>query len=252
MPALGRGRRGLHPRWPAADDEHAAAYGGLRWAFGEPALAPCARVLDAGDRGAGVEMPDAGLVAAYAGADVVQASATRLFGHVRVGDHRASHPAKVGEAGGEHLLGDLRLVGERAAFPLRRLLAPRYAIERFALVGDAAHVVHPLAGQGVNLGFLDAASLAERLADARRQGEDPGALRVLRSYERWRKGDNQAASAAFDGINRFLSFGRGGSSAVLQRGMGWLDGLPLAKRWLIARALGLSGELPEAARRRPG
>ena len=94
--------------------------------------------------------------------------------------------------------------------------------------------------------------VAERLADARRQGEDPGALRVLRSYERWRKGDNQAASAAFDGINRFLSFGRGGSSAVLQRGMGWLDGLPLAKRWLIARALGLSGELPEAARRRPG
>lgn len=155
-------------------------------------------------------------------------------------------------AASQEVLGDLRLVSERAAFPLRRLLAPRYAIERFALVGDAAHVVHPLAGQGVNLGFLDAASLAERLADARRQGEDPGALRVLRSYERWRKGDNQAASAAFDGINRFLSFGRGGSSAVLQRGMGWLDGLPLAKRWLIARALGLSGELPEVARRRPG
>ena len=149
----------------------------------------------------------------------------------------------------QHVLGALTLEGERAAFPLRRLLAPRYAIERFVLVGDAAHVVHPLAGQGVNLGFLDAAALAEVLARARAEGEDPGALRLLRAYERWRKGDNERVSAAMDGINRFLSFGRDRIGRMLQQGMGWVDASPVAKRLLIERAMGLAGEVPAAARR---
>lgn len=148
------------------------------------------------------------------------------------------------------VLGALQLQGERAAFPLRRMAAPRYAVERCVLVGDAAHSVHPLAGQGVNLGFLDAAALAEVQAQARQVGEDPGALRVLRRYERWRKGDNQLVSSAMDGFNRFLSFGRDPLGRVAQRGLGWVDRSALAKRLLVQRALGLAGELPKAARTR--
>jgi 2-octaprenylphenol hydroxylase len=148
------------------------------------------------------------------------------------------------------VLGELRLDGERAGFPLRRLQAPRYAIERCVLVGDAAHLVHPLAGQGVNLGFLDAAALAEVLAEARDEREDPGALRVLRRYERWRKGDNQQVGAAIEAFNRFLSFGRDPLGRFAQRGLGWVEGSGAAKRLLVSRAMGLSGEMPQLARRR--
>jgi 2-octaprenylphenol hydroxylase len=83
-------------------------------------------------------------------------------------------------------LGATRLIGERSSFPLRRLAAPRYVARRVALIGDAAHVVHPLAGQGVNLGLLDAAALAQLVQGAVARREDPGALGVLRAYERWR------------------------------------------------------------------
>jgi len=153
-------------------------------------------------------------------------------------------------AASDGVLGELELQGARAGFPLRRLEAPRYALERCVLVGDAAHMVHPLAGQGVNLGFLDAAALAQVLAGARDEREDPGALRLLRRYERWRKGDNQLVSTAIDGFNRFLSFGRDRAGRFAQRGLGWVDGSALAKRLLIERAMGLAGEMPEAARRR--
>jgi 2-octaprenylphenol hydroxylase len=153
-------------------------------------------------------------------------------------------------AASDGVLGELELQGERAGFPLRRLEAPRYALERCVLVGDAAHIVHPLAGQGVNLGFLDAAALAQVLAGARDEREDPGALRLLRRYERWRKGDNQLVSTAIDGFNRFLSFGRDRVGRAAQRGLGWVDGSAIAKRLLIERAMGLAGEMPEVARRR--
>jgi 2-polyprenylphenol 6-hydroxylase len=81
-------------------------------------------------------------------------------------------------------LGTTRLVGDRSTFPLKRIGAHRYVTQRCALIGDAAHVVHPLAGQGVNLGLLDAATIAQLVLDARAEREDPGALRVLRPYER--------------------------------------------------------------------
>lgn len=146
-------------------------------------------------------------------------------------------------------LGASRLVSERASFTLRRLAAHHYAAQRVALIGDAAHVVHPLAGQGVNLGLLDAAALAELLLEARHEREDPGALRVLRQYERWRKSEVAFMSAAIDAFDRFLAHGRGPISRLAQRGLGWVNRSHELKRFFISRALGTAGELPRIARR---
>ncbi len=146
-------------------------------------------------------------------------------------------------------LGATRLVSERASFPLRRLAAHRYVAQRVALIGDAAHVVHPLAGQGVNLGLLDAAALAQLMLDARREREDPGALRVLRQYERWRKSEVAFMSSAIDAFDRFLAHGTGPLSRLAQRGLGWVNRSQELKRLFIGRALGTEGELPRAAQR---
>jgi 2-polyprenylphenol 6-hydroxylase len=149
-------------------------------------------------------------------------------------------------------LGSTRLASERASFPLRRLAAHHYAAQRVALIGDAAHVVHPLAGQGVNLGLLDAAALTQLLLEARREREDPGALRVLRQYERWRKSEVAFMSAAIDTFDRLLAHGHGPLSRLAQRGLGWVNRSQELKRFFIARALGTAGELPTVARQRVG
>jgi 2-octaprenylphenol hydroxylase len=145
-------------------------------------------------------------------------------------------------------LGATRLVGERASFPLRRLTAHRYVAHRCALIGDAAHVVHPLAGQGVNLGLLDAAALSELLIAAHREGEDAGALGVLRRYERWRKSEVAIMGTAIEAFDRFLAHGTGPVSRLAQRGLGWVNRSQEIKRIFIARALGVAGELPAVAR----
>lgn len=147
-------------------------------------------------------------------------------------------------------LGETKLVSERASFPLRRLAAHHYVAHRCALIGDAAHVVHPLAGQGVNLGLLDAAALVELIGAARREREDPGALRVLRRYERWRKTEATTMSTAIDAFDRLLAHGTGPLARVAQRGLGWVNRSPEVKRVFIRRALGVAGELPAAARSR--
>jgi 2-polyprenylphenol 6-hydroxylase len=145
-------------------------------------------------------------------------------------------------------LGEFLAVGERAAFPLRMRHAPVYTRARYALVGDAAHTVHPLAGQGVNLGFLDAAALAETVADAMGAGRDPGDPALLRRYERWRKPENLIAMHAFDSINRLFSNTDPGLGTLRRAGLTAVDRLAPLKGVFIRRAMGTEGDLPEAAR----
>ena len=145
-------------------------------------------------------------------------------------------------------LGGTRLVSERASFPLMKLNAQRYVAQRVALIGDAAHVVHPLAGQGVNLGLLDAAALAQLAAAAVARREDPGALRVLRAYERWRRSEIAAMATAIDAFDRLLAHGAGPVARLAQHGLSWVNRSQELRRFFIYRALGMSGELPDAAR----
>lgn len=148
-----------------------------------------------------------------------------------------------------HVLGEVRLAAPRAAFPLAVRHAHRYTGERFALLGDAAHQVHPLAGQGVNLGLLDAAALAESLVGHLRASAlaDPGDRRALRRYERWRKEANLITLGTMDGLHRLFTSRLPLVSRVAGLGLGVVDRLIPAKRMLASRALGRSGRLPVAA-----
>jgi 2-octaprenylphenol hydroxylase len=149
------------------------------------------------------------------------------------------------------VLGAVKLRTERLSFPLHKLTAHRFTAHRCALIGDAAHVVHPLAGQGVNLGLLDAAALCELIAAACRVREDPGAQSVLRRYERWRKSEIEPIALAIDGFNRYLAHGVGPLSRMAQRGLALVNRTDEVKRFFISRALGLAGELPKVARHPP-
>jgi 2-octaprenylphenol hydroxylase len=171
-----------------------------------------------------------------------EALATRLL------DTSAKGFADELDRGSDLALGATRLVGERVSFPLERLAAPRYVAMRIALIGDAAHVVHPLAGQGVNLGLLDAAALTQLVRGARARREDPGALGVLRAYERWRKSEVAAMSTAIDAFDRLLAHGTGPLARLAQQGLSWVNRSQELRRFFIYRALGMSGELPDSAR----
>lgn len=151
----------------------------------------------------------------------------------------------------DSVLGALKLRTDRLSFPLHKLTAHRFTAHRCALIGDAAHVVHPLAGQGVNLGLLDAAALCELIVAACRVREDPGAQTVLRRYERWRKSEIEPIALAIDGFNRFLAHGAGPLSRLAQRGLVLVNRADEVKRFFITRALGLDGELPGVARQPP-
>lgn len=145
--------------------------------------------------------------------------------------------------------GGVTAVGPRAAFPLRLQHADSYVRPRLALIGDAAHAIHPLAGQGVNLGFLDAAQLAEDLAEAQERGRDLGGLWTLRRYERARRGDNLRMLGAMDGFKRLFSNRNPLLAAARNLGLAAVDRLGPVKRHFMAEALGLGGDLPRLARR---
>ena len=144
-------------------------------------------------------------------------------------------------------LGTILEAGPRLSFPLRLIHAGQYVKERLALIGDAAHTVHPLAGQGVNLGISDAAALAEVLGVARSQGKDIGALRVLRRYERWRKGDNLIMIAALEGIKRLFATRLPPLRWARNQGLVLTDRAWPVKNAIMRHAMGVAGELPKRA-----
>ena len=145
-------------------------------------------------------------------------------------------------------LGLVRACGARLAMPLFRSHAARYCRPGLALVGDAAHSAHPLAGQGANLGLLDAAALAEVALRAWRRGRDPGGLAALRRYERWRRGENSAMLWTLDGLKRVYAAGAPPVGALRNLGVRGVNAMPPLKRWIMRRASGLSGDLPEIVR----
>ena len=137
---------------------------------------------------------------------------------------------------------------DRGKFPLRLQHSLDYVKERIALVGDAAHTVHPLAGQGVNLGILDAASLAEVVLDARTQGKDTTSLKVLRRYERWRKGHNLMMMATMDGFKRLFGATWEPLRWARNVGLNLTDELAPVKQLIMNHAMGRNGDLPILAR----
>jgi len=145
-------------------------------------------------------------------------------------------------------LGDIRVIGARRVHPLGFFVARAFVAERIALVGDAAHVIHPIAGQGLNMGLKDVAALAEVIVDAARLGLDPGTAGVLERYQRWRRFDTVAMGLATDGLNRLFSNRSDVLRVARDVGLGLVDRLPGLKRLFIREAAGLVGEVPKLLR----
>ena len=172
---------------------------------------------------------------------VVRSEAKRLTGL----DAKAFAAALT--AASDEVLGAVELTTPVASFALQLQYALHYVRPHAVLLGDAAHAVHPLAGQGLNLGLLDCGSLAEVLSEAK----DPlrfGDYRLLRRYERWRRSENLLAATALDGLERLFGASNPGVSSLRAAGLGVVDKLPFVKRRFAQRALGLIGDIPEFLR----
>ncbi|MEM6422891.1 MAG: FAD-dependent monooxygenase, partial [Pseudomonadota bacterium] len=145
-------------------------------------------------------------------------------------------------------LGRVSLAGPRRAHPLDLTLADTYALPRLVLAGDAAHGVHPIAGQGFNLGLRDVAALTEVLAEGARVGRDLGELALLRDYERWRRFDNVSFALGTDALNRLFSTDNPLARAARGLGLAAVDACAPATRFFMREAAGLSGSLPAMMR----
>lgn len=145
-------------------------------------------------------------------------------------------------------LGDVELAGPRFSYPLSLQQADRYTDTRFALIGDAAHSIHPIAGQGLNMGLRDVAGLAEAIVDAHRLGLDIGSQAVLRAYERRRRFDNVLLAAVTDGLLRLFSNDSAPARLARDVGLGAVNRLPPVKTFLMRHAMGTVGDLPRMVR----
>jgi 2-octaprenyl-3-methyl-6-methoxy-1,4-benzoquinol hydroxylase/2-octaprenylphenol hydroxylase len=152
-------------------------------------------------------------------------------------------------AASDQRFGVVSATSARHAFPLRLQLAQRYHAHRLVLLGDTAHVVHPLAGLGLNLGLIDAAALVDVLAQARARGRDIGSAGSLSRFDSWRRSDTHAAARAIDAIERGFSGDMGRFGNFLSRGLGLVDQLTPAKRFFAAAACGDIGRVPTLAQR---
>jgi 2-octaprenyl-6-methoxyphenol hydroxylase len=142
-------------------------------------------------------------------------------------------------------LGELNVIGPRRAFPLGLFTARTFIGERLALIGDAAHIIHPIAGQGLNMGLRDVAALAEAIADATRLGLDPGGPDVLERYQRWRRFDTMTMGIATDGLNRLFSNHSDVLRLARDIGLGLVERMPALKRMFIREAAGFTGDVPK-------
>jgi 2-octaprenyl-6-methoxyphenol hydroxylase len=148
-------------------------------------------------------------------------------------------------------LGEVRPLGPRFSYPLTMVLADSYVRPRFALTGDAAHGIHPIAGQGFNLGVRDVAALAEVLVDASRAGLDLGAMEVLDRYARWRRFDNLMLSTFMDGLTRLFSNDFAPLRMARDLGFPIFNRTMPLKRLAMRHAMGVVGKLPRLVQGRP-
>jgi 2-octaprenyl-6-methoxyphenol hydroxylase len=145
-------------------------------------------------------------------------------------------------------LGTIKVLRARRVHPLGFFVARSFIADRIALVGDAAHVIHPIAGQGLNMGLKDVAALAEVVVDAARLGLDPGSASLLEQYQRWRRFDTMTMGLATDGLNRLFSNRSDVLRLARDVGLGMVERLPGLKRLFIREAAGLAGEVPKLLR----
>ena len=145
-------------------------------------------------------------------------------------------------------LGEISLTGTRYSYPLSLSMTEQLVTDRTALVGDAAHGLHPIAGQGLNAGMRDIAALVQIITEAQNRGEDYGSLAVLKRYEEWRRFDNTALALATDTFNKLFSNNTPLLRLGRDLGMGLINKMPSLRRGFMREAAGLSGDLPDLMR----